>query len=134
MTLTQQKFDQGRRALERFTKLIAVRYKPLLRAVTGNDQLDVKPHSSQAVTDGKTIWLPVPLALGDETLEHDKSLCGQRDLADMEMLCPMCKVEDGIDAMVFHESAHITEKSFEKTLANEEEAFGSRDRFSTLDP
>ena len=114
MQLTQDKFDQGRRALERFTKMIAVRYKPLLRAVTGNEKLDVKPHSSQAVTDGSTVWLPVPLALGDETLEHDKSLCGLRDLADMEMLCPMCKVEDGIDAMVFHESAHITEKSFEK--------------------
>lgn len=114
MQITQDKFDQGRRALERFTKLIQVRYKPLLRAVTGNEKLDVKPHSSQAVTDGKTVWLPVPLALGDETLEHDKSLCGLRDLADMKMLCPMCEVEDGIDAMVFHESAHITEKSFEK--------------------
>lgn len=110
----QQDFNKGRLALERFRKLIAVQYKPLLRAVTGNEKLEVEPHSSMAFTDNKTVWLPVPLALGDETLEHDKALCGQRDSATLVMLCPFCAVEDAIDGLVLHESAHITEQSFAK--------------------
>ena len=118
MSIKQSDFDKGRLALERFRKLIDTRYRPLLRAVTGNDKLQVTPSSSQALTDNKTVWLPVPLALGDETLEHDKSVCGKRDASSMTMLCMMCKLEDEIDALVFHESAHITENSFEKVNGN----------------
>lgn len=114
MTVTQDKFDTGNRALNRFRRLIQTRYKPLLRAVTGNDKLEVEPHASGAFTDNKTVWIPIPLALGDETLEHDKSLCGQRDAVTLKMLCPMCAVEDATDGLVFHESAHITERSFDK--------------------
>lgn len=114
MYVKQSDFDRGRLALDRFRKLIATRYRPLLRAVTGNDKLNVEVHSSQALTDNKTVWLPVPLALGDETLEHDKSLCGRREAATLVMLCAMCKVEDETDALVLHESAHITEKSFQE--------------------
>jgi hypothetical protein len=114
MYVTQQNFDQGRRALERFRKLIAVRYRPLLRAVTGNPKLEVEPHASMAFTDNKTVWLPVPFALGEETLEHDKTYCGQRDPDTLLMLCPFCAVEDEVDGIVLHESAHITELSFAK--------------------
>ena len=105
-------FDRGQRALDRFRRLLSARYGPLLRAVTGNEQLKVEPHASGAFTDNKTVWLPVPLALGDETLEHNRDLCGQRDASSMKMLCGMCKVEDETDGLVFHESAHITEQSF----------------------
>jgi len=114
MSIKQADFDKGRLALERFRKMIATRYLPLLRSVTGNEKLQVVPHPSRAFTDNKTVWLPVPLALGDETLEHDKSKCGVRDAASMEMLCPMCNIEDLVDAYVFHESAHITENTFEE--------------------
>lgn len=114
MQLTQEKFDQGRLALERFEKLIQVRYRPLLRAITENPLLQVQPHSSMAFTDNKTVWLPVPFALGDETLEHDKTYCGRRDPVTLKMLCPFCNVEDEVDGVVLHESAHITEQSFEK--------------------
>jgi hypothetical protein len=119
MQLMQHDFDKGRLALERFRKLIATRYLPLLRAVTKNDKLKVEPSAQVAATDGKTVWLPCPLALGDETLEHDKSLCGKREPSTFEMLCPLCKVEDEIDALVFHESAHITERSFEEVQGSQ---------------
>ena len=114
MSITQADFDKGRRAKERFDKMIVTRYRPLLRAVTKNEDLNVVGHPSGAFTDNKTVWLPIPLALGDETLEHDKSFCGKRDPATLEMLCPWCQLEDRTDGVVFHESAHITEQSFEK--------------------
>jgi len=101
------------RALEEFKRLISVVYAPLLRAVTGKKSLKVEPAGKISATDGKTVWLMVPWVLG-ETREHDRSYCGKRDAYSKEMLCPACAVRDEIDSTVFHESAHLTEASFEE--------------------
>lgn len=137
MSITQQEFDQGLRAKSRFYRLIDAKYRSFLRAITKRPSLEVTGHPSGAFTDGSTVYLPIPLALGDETLEHDKSLCGQRDPVTLEMLCPFCLVEDRTDGVVLHESAHMTEGSFEKidghdVLKSVKDVFG--DWLKQLDP
>lgn len=85
-------------------------YQPLIEALTGK-KIKVKPHPSSNMTDGKTVWLAVPLGLGRDT-DHIKHLCGLRD-QNLWMMCPRCAAEDEVDSNVFHEAAgHICFESF----------------------
>jgi hypothetical protein len=107
-----EKFEHARRAKNRLDELIASEFGPLLRSVTGNTDLKVEATGGAPATDGKTVWLQVPWKLG-ETLEHDTAKCAVKD-DELLSLCPACRVVDEVSADMWHESAHITEDSFQK--------------------
>lgn len=86
--------------------------RPMLQVMTGKPDLRVELHPSGSFTDGKTVYIRVPLELGRDT-DHTYHLCGQRDPRSMKMLCPRCDAIDEFFATVGHESAHIVSESFQ---------------------
>ena len=112
LVVDPENFAHARRAKERFDVLIAREFAPLVRTVTRNPNLKVVSWGSAPATDGKTVYLQTPWALG-ETLEHNTALCALRDEGHLS-LCPACRISDEVRADMWHESAHITERSFEE--------------------
>jgi hypothetical protein len=112
MNVSQQDFEHGTRALNRMRELIYTEFAPLLRVLTKQPRLKVEPHPTLSATDGKKVMLVIPWELG-ETQEHDRSLCGKRD-QNMDMECPACRTLDHARSDAYHESAHLTEKTFEQ--------------------
>lgn len=81
------------------------------RMLTRNPKLRIEFTSTTPCTDGVTIWLRVPIELGDD-VPHEKKNCGERDSVTRVMKCPMCRILDRVDTTMYHEVAHITAESF----------------------
>lgn len=113
----EHRITRIKRATAAFDVRIKNLYEPLAQVLTGKRTMKVKPHPTSSMTDGKTIWLRVPLELGDDT-EHIKELCGHRDELD-QMRCEACRVFDETDGTCFHEIFHIVEESFRKVDARD---------------
>lgn len=102
--------ERARAAVSAFRRL-----QPTLssyaRVLTGGKhtkvEMSVKDNGS---TDGKTIYYRPPLALGDNP-DHNRSVCGNRD-GFKQLVCPACKVREEILVTIYHEIAHISQKSF----------------------
>ena len=101
------------RAYKRFEALVANKYQPLLRVITGKSKLRVGIHPRQSSTDGKTmVFLKLPLELGDADVDnHRKEVCGLRG-EDGLMICPACRILDEVDLVTFHEAFHMVFESF----------------------
>ena len=91
-----------------------------LRMITRDNQLRLEWTTGTPCTDGKTVWLRIPIAMGDD-LPHDRKLCGERDPINRYMKCAACRSFDGVDCTMYHEASHITSESF-MTLSDEEQA------------
>ncbi len=113
MTVTQQDFEHGRRAKEKLDILIKREFEPLLRTVTRNPKLEVVSHAGAPMTSGTKVWLQIPWKLG-ETQEHNAAECNLYDSRTGLSLCPACYITDEVRTDMWHESAHITEQSFQK--------------------
>jgi len=135
--VSDEDFAHGKRAVEAMKKLCRAQLEPLVRTVVKDHKIRCEPHPSQSFTNGKSVFIATPWVLG-ETLEHDKSQCGKRDLANnKQMICPACRAVDGALADAFHETAHITEESFEVVSGEDileavREVFGPV--WDTIDP
>lgn len=82
-----------------------------IRVVAENSTINLKFTSGAPRTDNKTVWLRVPIEMGDR-LVHDTSVCGQRDPVTLQKICVACKAREDILAQLFHECAHIVKDSF----------------------
>lgn len=103
--------DKCKLAIQRMEQRISSFYEPLVKAITGKT-IKVLPHPTSSSTDGRRVYLAVPLVLGEDT-EHIKNLCGQRDPETKWMKCPACAVTDELDSNVYHEvCGHICFDSF----------------------
>ena len=95
-------YRQAKRLLPIWTRVV--------RAVARNPKLKVELTGGAPRTDGKTVWLQVPVAFG--ATEHDRIVCGQFDSAAGRMKCTACHLEMQTDCNLFHECAHMLGESF----------------------
>ena len=102
--------ERARLAAERARKLKTTQWLPFARAVTRNPKLKMEFTKETPRTDGKTIWLTVPITLGDKT-PHELSNCGKRN-EYFQQVCSACKIQDEVAITIFHEVAHIAFNSF----------------------
>lgn len=82
----------------------------LVRSIARNQRLKVELTGGTPRTDGKTVWLRVPIELAD--FEHERSICSKWDEASGEFLCKACNVELQADVNLFHEVGHLVAGSF----------------------
>lgn len=102
--------EQARRAITEARKL-SRNWQAMARMMTRNSKIVVKLHAGDtSCTDGETIWIRVPIELGEE-IEHDRSLCGRRD-SDFIQLCSRCAILEDVNITVIHEVAHIAHDTF----------------------
>lgn len=83
----------------------------LARALTRNPDLNLEFTGGVPRTDGKTIWLRIPIELGDPTPHVRNGVCGRRDENDVQQ-CHACKVLEDVETTMYHEVFHISHKSF----------------------
>ena len=83
----------------------------LARILTRNPELKLEFTGGTPCTDGATIWLRIPIELGDPT-PHERSKCGHRDPETHIQLCHACKVMENVETTMYHEVFHITCDSF----------------------
>lgn len=91
-----------------------------VRALTGRPSVRVQLGERSAAmseTDGKTITMRPPIALGDKT-PHRKSLCDRRD-ENLQQMCPACRIREAVLTMVYHEVAHIAFDTFAPVSAED---------------
>lgn len=81
------------------------------RALTGREDVNVRVATGGPITDGDTIFVPVPIELGDD-LAHAKSLCDRRDADTHVQKCPACAMREDLIAAVCHEISHIAFGTF----------------------
>lgn len=74
------------------------------RAITGNQKVRVQAGKVTS-TDGKTIFIVPPLALGDD-LVHERDLCETREY-DGQQACIACRRNETVMRRIYHEIAHI---------------------------
>lgn len=96
-------------AVQEFQKL-----RPTLssfaRMMTQDPSVNVRLGQHGASTDGKNIFIAPPIELG-ENRQHEGSLCYTRN-AEGEQNCLACKARETTMWTLYHEVAHIVEKSF----------------------
>lgn len=64
-------------------------------------------------TDGKTIYVVPPIALGDSPA-HVRHWCDKRDPDTLQQICKACEVREEILIRVYHEIAHNAHGTFKK--------------------
>lgn len=104
--------DRARTATEAARRLLP-QWTAFARMLARKRDLKVVLTGGTPRTDGETVWLRVPIELGDE-VPHEKSVCGKRHPETVAMLCPACRVLDSVNTTIFHEMAHIIHGSFEE--------------------
>lgn len=97
-------------AYKRAKSLLGV-WAPLVRAIARNQKLKVELTGGAPCTDGKTVFLRVPLGLAYN--KHEKLLCGKWDAEANGYLCPACNAELECDVSLFHEVAHLLAGTFD---------------------
>lgn len=110
--------ERAQRAAKR-AKVKHTSWQNYVRMLTRNPKAVLEFTTGTPRTDGHTVWLRVPIALGDD-LAHDRSVCGERDMLTLIHKCPACRAFDGIDTTKYHEVGHIVSDSF-MTMPDEEQ-------------
>lgn len=87
------------------------------RVITGNPNLTVDITTGVPHTMGNKVFIRPPLGLGAKH-EHQRSMCGQRDLSGRQM-CRACQVREVIDFYLFHELAHVICKTQDRVGSKE---------------
>src|SRR5688500_18487190 len=82
---TVVRIERAQRAARR-AKEKKLSWQAYLRMLTRNNKLRLEFTNKTPCTDGSTVWLRIPIALGDD-LPHDRKLCGERDADKKYMLC-----------------------------------------------
>lgn len=113
----QKLFDQAKLAQARARKQLPI-WTTVARAMTGNRKLRVELTTGPPMTDGKTIFMQIPVELGFE-IPHDPALCGKRG-EDLVQLCKACDIREELDVVMFHEIAHLSEDTFGGKLAEKD--------------
>lgn len=83
------------------------------QAITGRKSVQVVPATGAPRTDGKTIFFPPPIGLGDNT-PHVRSACDKRDPETMFLVCPACNMRERVLSSLYHEISHIIFGTTEK--------------------
>jgi hypothetical protein len=105
--------EQARKAVNVFRSL-----QPTLsmyaRSLSGNKNARVVlAAQDNGSTDGTNIYFRPPIALGDPT-PHESRVCDQRG-EDGRQLCHACQIREAVLVTIYHEIAHISYQSFERT-------------------
>jgi hypothetical protein len=108
-TITAEIKTRAIKASRKFDQMCAYEFTPFVRVISRDRNMMVRP-SSRAATNGKIIFLPVPMELGDD-VRHDLPLCDQRS-DDGLMMCALCAILDEVRVNAVHECAHIVYDSF----------------------
>lgn len=87
------------------------------RMITGNPKVDVVVTTQTPYTKGNMIHIRPPLGLG-RNHAHSRSVCGKRG-EDGKQQCRACRVREVIDFFLYHEIAHVVERSEESANAND---------------
>lgn len=90
-------------SVQKFNKMTST-LTSFARALTGNPRIIVKA-GPNTQTDGNTIWIRPPLALGDPEI-HDKQICGERD-HNRALICEACRASELLWVHLHHEMSHI---------------------------
>lgn len=104
--------ERARRATQQSKKMLGT-WSAFARMLARKSDLKVRLTGGTPCTDGETVWLQVPIELGDE-VPHEKAFCGKRNTETLAMLCPACRSHDSVNTTIFHEMAHIIHGSFEE--------------------
>lgn len=83
-----------------------------VRVITRNPRMQVKFTAQKTATDGKTVWVQVPMRLADMGA-HDRGECGTRDAVGVPV-CHACKIMEEVHFYLYHEMAHLLAGSFIK--------------------
>lgn len=102
--------ERAFRAVARFRKDVLPILRAYAQALTKNPTVVVDITKNVACTDGKKIWVTVPIKLGDR-LDHRKGQCGQRN-EHLMLTCEACRVFEESLILTCHEIAHIAYGSF----------------------
>jgi hypothetical protein len=116
-TAVETSHDNAQAALKRAKALLSV-WAPLVRVIARNQKLEVKLTAGPPKTDGKTVWLRVPIELAYN--EHVRSECGKWDSEENGFSCPACNVELECTVHLFHEVAHVVAGTFSHEDPDEE--------------
>jgi hypothetical protein len=86
------------------------RWQAYVQMMTRNNKLKLAFTTGVPRTDGETIWLRVPIELGNP-VPHSRKLCGERG-DNLIQLCDACAVNEDVQITMYHEVAHISFDSF----------------------
>lgn len=103
-----RRVERARLAVTRFRKMTP-QLTGFARMITRRSNVRVMITGEGPHTDGTNIFLKPPISLGDR-IEHDRHLCGDRDLYGP--VCPACRRQESIMMGLYHEIAHIAFESF----------------------
>lgn len=94
-------------------------WEKFARVISRNPKLQMVLSATDNKTDGKKIWIKVPVELG-ESLYHDRALCGKRD-EDKIQRCPSCHQKEKVFTVVIHEVAHAVFETYMKMSDKDKE-------------
>jgi len=120
IAVDEEVMDRVIRAVNVSRKLLP-QWQSLARTISRRPRLIVKLDPSSSMTDGKTVWIKVPIELGD-LRDHDTTLCGVRESETSVLMCEACALLDEVQISVFHEIGHLLAGSFDKLDPTEVEA------------
>lgn len=104
-------YQRAFRAVRRMNEIQPM-FQGIARAMTGIPTIKIAITNGTPQTDGKTIWLRPPIELGD-VITHDRVNCSRRD-EKSRPVCPACAQWEKVIETLFHEMAHIIEKTFDE--------------------
>ena len=97
------------KAVENFKRMIPS-LEGFATALAGKP-LRIVPSSDGTYSDGQTLHIRPPYALGIDEERHVRSVCGTRDRMGFA-LCPACERRERVISLVYHEMSHIIFGSF----------------------
>lgn len=97
------------KAVENFKRMIPS-LEGFATALAGKP-LRIVPSSDGTYSDGRTLHIRPPYALGVDEERHVRSVCGTRDRMGFA-LCPACERRERVISLVYHEMSHIIFGSF----------------------
>ena len=98
------------RAVREMHKLLPI-IQSVGRAMTGVPDLTIQVTAGTPRTNGKIVYLQVPIELGD-IFAHDRANCSRRD-SKSHPVCSACRQREKVLEVLFHELAHIIYDSFQ---------------------
>lgn len=118
LTKAQSDFERASRAIRHFHR-VQPNLEAFARVFTGNKKMSIVPTASMTATDGKAIYLRVPIEMGDEK-KHRREVCQRRD-GRGNLMCEACEMREELLVSLFHEIAHNAYDSFVKMSNRDKE-------------
>jgi hypothetical protein len=103
--------ERARLAVTRARKRVP-QWQSFARMISRNPKLRLELNAVGCRTDGKTVWVKVPMSLGDD-LRHDRKNCKRRDPGNKQLVCDSCRTEEDVLIGIIHEMSHVLFDSFE---------------------